>query len=176
VHGQASRFMSAAAVAAAIVLGTPDGAAAQAAGGNQRPASPAIVAYRKALMNSNSQHMNALRALVTADVNLPDHIRKHAQALADNGKLVSTQSASADYDMFPPESTHATSRATEAIWADKEAFTERVRAFQTATARLNEIAQRGGTKEQITAALTPVQQSCGGCHMAFRGPALPTGQ
>jgi len=168
--------MSAAAVAAAIVLGTPGSASAQAAGGNQAPASPAIVAYRKALMNSNTQHMNALRALVSADVNLPDHIKLHARALADNGKLVATQSASADYDMFPPASTHATSRATDAIWADREGFTQRVRAFQTATAALNEIAQSGGTKEQITAALTPVQQSCGGCHMAFRGPAIPTGQ
>jgi cytochrome c556 len=177
VHGQVSRFMSAAAVAAAIVLGTPDGASAQAAGGNQQaPASPAIVAYRKALMNSNTQHMNALRALVSADVDLPDQIKLHARALADNGKLVSTQSASADYDMFPPGSTHATSRATEAIWADRPGFSERVRAFQTATAALNEIAQRGGTKEQITTALTPVQQSCGGCHMAFRGPAPQTGQ
>ena len=163
--------MSAAAVAAAIVLGAPNSASAQAAGGNQQPADPAIVAYRKALMNSNTQHLNALRALVTADVNLPDHIKKHAQALADNGKLVSTQSASADYDMFPPGSTHANSRAMEEIWSNREAFTERVRAFQTATAALNEIAQRGGSKEQITAALTPVQQSCGACHMAFRKPA-----
>ena len=173
MHGHVSRFLTGAAVAAAVVLGTPGSAAAQQAGGNQ-PADPAIVVYRKALMNSNVQHMAALRALVTADVNLPDHIGKHAQALADNGKLMATQSASADYDLFPPGSTHANSRAMEEIWSNKEGFTERVRAFQVATANLNELVQRGKpTKEQIAAALTPVQQSCGACHMAFRRPAQP---
>src|SRR5262245_2851318 len=45
VHWQASRVMAAAAVAGAIFLGTPDGAAAQAGGGGgQQPADPAIVA------------------------------------------------------------------------------------------------------------------------------------
>jgi cytochrome c556 len=165
--------LAGAAVAAAVVFGTPGSASAQA-GGNQQPADPAIVVYRKALMNSNTQHMAALRALVSADVNLPDHIKRHAQALAENGKLMATQSASADYDMFPPGSTHANSRAMEEIWSNKAGFTERVRAFQVATASLNQLVQRGNpTKEQITAALTPVQQSCGGCHMAFRKPAQP---
>jgi len=177
VHGQASRLVGAAAVASAIFLGTAGSVSAQArpAGGSQQPADPAIVVYRKALMNSNTQHMNALRALVTADVNLPDHIRKHTQALADNGKLISTQSASADYDMFPPGSAHANSRAMDEIWSNREGFTERVRAFQVATANLNEVAQRG-TKEQVASALTPVQQSCGSCHTAFRKPAAPAGQ
>jgi cytochrome c556 len=170
--------MAAAAVAGAIFLGTAERAAGQAGGGGaQQPAAPAIVVYRKALMNSNAQHMNALRALVTADVNLPDHVKKHAQALADNGKLLATQSASADYDMFPPGSTDPSSRAMEEIWSNKEGFTERVRAFQVATSNLNDLVQRGSpTKEQIAAALTPVQQSCGGCHMAFRKPAQPAGQ
>jgi cytochrome c556 len=170
--------MAAAAVAGAILLGTTEHLAAQAGGGGaQQPAAPAIVVYRKALMNSNTQHMNALRALVTADVDLPDHLKKHAQALADNGKLMSTQSASADYDLFPPGSTDASSRAMDEIWSNKEGFTERVRAFQVATSKLNDLVQRGNpTKEQISAALTPVQQSCGGCHMAFRKPAQPAGQ
>ena len=178
MHGQASRYLAGAAVAAAIVLGAPGGVSAQArAGGGNQPADPAIVAYRKALMNTNAQHVAALRALLTADVNLPDHIKKHAQALADNGKLVATQSASAEYDLFPPGSTHANSRAMDEIWSNKEGFTERVRAFQVATSNLNDLVQRGNpTKEQITAALTPVQQSCGGCHMAFRKPAQPAGQ
>jgi cytochrome c556 len=168
-----SRILTGAAVAAAVVLVIPGSASAQQAGGNQ-PADPAIVVIRKALMNSNTQHMAAIRALVSADLNLPDHIKKHAQALADNGKLLATQSSSADYDLFPPGSTHANSRAMEEIWSNKEGFTERVRAFQVATANLSELVQRGNpTKEQITAALTPVQQSCGGCHMPFRRPAQP---
>jgi cytochrome c556 len=156
------------ALAATLLLGGVQGVAAQAAagggGGQQQPAAPPIVALRKALMNSNVQHVAALRALLGGEVNLPLHILKHTQALADNGAMIG--------QLFPEGgvTTHAMSRAKAEIWSDKEGFATRVRAFADATKNLNAVAQRG-FNDQTLEALNAVQPTCGGCHMPYRGPA-----
>ena len=56
------------------------------------------------------------------------------------------------------------------IWTKKDEFAARVTAFADVTRTLNEVAQRG-FNDQTLAALTPVRQSCGACHTAFRKPA-----
>lgn len=168
MHLSVKNIVSTGALAAALLLGGVEGVAAQAAaggGGQQAPAAPPIVALRKALMNSNGQHIAALRALLGGELNLPLHILKHTQALADNGAMLGA--------LFPQGAvtTHAMSRAKAEIWSDAEGFTTRVRAFADATKNLNAIAQRGFNNQTLEA-LNAVQPTCGGCHMAFRGPAI----
>jgi cytochrome c556 len=116
-------------------------------------------------MNSNTQHIAALRALLAGEVNLPFHILKHTKALADNGTMLGA--------LFPQGevTTHPLSRAKAEIWSDQEGFATRVRAFADATKTLNVIAQRG-FNDQTLEALNAVQSTCGGCHMAYRGPAI----
>jgi cytochrome c556 len=156
------------ALATALLFGGAPGVAAQAAagggGGQQQPAAPPIVALRKALMNANVQHVGALRALLSGEVNLPLHILRHTQALADNGAMLGA--------LFPEGgvTTHAMSRAKPEIWSAKDDFAAKVKAFADATRNLNAIAQRG-FNDQTLEALNAVQPTCGGCHQPYRGPA-----
>jgi cytochrome c556 len=162
------QIVSTGALAAALLVGGVQGIAAQApaggGGGQQAPAPPPIVALRKALMMSNQQHIAALRALLSGELNLPLHILKHTQALADNGAMLGA--------LFPSSgvTTHALSRAKPEIWSNSADFTAKVQAFADATKNLNAIAQRGFNDQTLTA-LNAVQPTCGGCHMPYRGPA-----
>jgi cytochrome c556 len=161
-------IVSTGALAVALLLGGAQGVAAQAAGGGgggqQAPAPPPIVALRKALMQSNVQHMGALRALLGGELNLPLHILKHTQALADNGAMMAA--------IFPADgvTTHPLSRAKGEIWSNNADFQAKVKAFADATKNLNAIAQRG-FNDQTLEALNAVQPTCGGCHTPYRGPA-----
>ena len=157
--------MAAATVAAAMFVGSVASLSAQATGGGgNQPADPPIVVYRKTLMNSNTQHMGALRALLSGQLNLPLDILHHTAALEASGKMFA--------NIFPEESTHANSRALEEIWTNKDDFAQKVQAFTRATQNLNAVAQRG-FNDQTMAALTAVQQTCGGCHTPYRRPAQP---
>jgi len=152
--------------AGAILFG--DAASLSAQAGDE---APAIVAYRKAIMNSNSRNLASLRALVSGEVDLPDHIRMRAAALAENGRMMMTQAIAGTHDVFPEGSLHSTSRASEEIWARSGDFTEANRAFAVAASNLETVAQRG-SMDEIQEALTATQQTCGSCHGEFRGPAL----
>src|SRR5690606_7321374 len=153
VHLSVKNAVSTGALAAALLLAGVEGASAQAAGGGNQPAPPPIVALRKALMISNQQHMAALRALLSGEVNLPLHILKHTQALADNGMMLG--------QLFPEGgvTTHATSPALPEIWSNKDDFAAKARAFADATKNLNAIAQRG-FNDQTLEALNQVQPTC----------------
>ena len=165
MHGPTKRWMAAAAVAAAMLAGSAGSLSAQGGGGGNRGAAdPPAIAYRKAMMNSNSQHLNSLRALLSGELNLPLHVLKHTAALAANGEMFA--------HIFPEGSTGANSRAMNEIWTQKDEFAARVKAFADATRKLNQIAQRG-FNNQTRAALTEAQQTCGACHTAFRKPAQP---
>jgi cytochrome c556 len=155
VHLSVKNVASAGALAAVLLVGGVQEVAAQ-------QADPAIVTLRKSLMVSNQQHIAALRALLSGDVNLPLHILKHTAALQANGEMLG--------QLFPEGSMHASSRAVEAIWSDSEGFTQRVRAFADATRNLNAVAQRG-FNDQTVEALSAIGPTCGGCHGTFRGPA-----
>ena len=163
MHLSVKNAVSTGALALALLLGGAPDLAAQAAGGGQ-PATPSIVALRKAIMVSNQQHIAALRALLSGEVNLPLHILKHTQALADNGMMLG--------QLFPEGgvTTHATSRAKAEIWGNKDDFSAKARAFADATKNLNAIAQRG-FNDQTLEALNAVGPTCGGCHTPYRGPA-----
>ena len=71
---------------------------------------------------------------------------------------------------FPANSAGEGSRALPAIWTDAAGFAARVQAIQTAANNLV-TAARGTDAAAIGTAQMAVQQACGACHMAFRGPA-----
>ena len=171
------KWMASAVLGAAMLVGSAETLSAQAApagGGQAAPASPPIVVYRKALMNANVQHMAALRALSSGELELPDQVRKHAAALRENAVLTLKNNGGI-HDLFPPGSLHATSRATAKIWDEPEEFTWRALAFQETASALFEVARGGGSAAQIRDAVGKVQVTCGGCHASMRGPAPPAG-
>ena len=161
MHGPVKRWIAAAAVVGAMLVGDAGNLSAQG-GGNRQAADPPVVAYRKAMMSSNSAHVNSLRALLSGELDLPSHVLRHTAALEANGKIFA--------HLFPEGSTHPNSRAMDEIWTKKDEFAARVTAFADATRTLNEIAQRG-FDDQTLDALTAVRQTCGGCHTPFRKPA-----
>ena len=187
------KWMASAIVAAAVLVGSAGTLWAQAApasGGQAAPASggqaapPAIVVYRKAFMNANAQHMAALRALTSGgeiglgETELRDHVRRHSAALRENAILM-TKVVGGNWDLFPMGSLHASSRATEKIWAEGEGgigveFAWRAQAFEQTASDLVQVAQKGSV-DQIREAVARVQVTCGGCHASMRGPALPAG-
>ena len=71
---------------------------------------------------------------------------------------------------FPAGSAGEGSRALPAIWSDAAGFTARIQAIQTAATALV-TAARGTDMAAVGTAQMAVQQACGACHMAFRGPA-----
>ena len=179
------RRMASAILAAAVLVGSAETLPAQAApasGGQAAP--PTIVLYRKAFMNANAQRMAALRALASGgetglgEIELRDHVRRHAAALQENAVLTTT-GMRGNYDLFPRGSVHPSSRATEKIWVEAEGgvgveFTWRVQAFEETAGDLVQVAQRGSV-DQIREAVGRVQVTCGGCHNSMRGPAQPAG-
>ena len=157
------------AAAAAMLVGSSVSLSAQA-GAADETEPPVIVSYRQALMRANAQRLGALRALSSGEIDLPEHIRWHSAALAENGRMMMTQATAGIHDVFPEGSTHATSRASEEIWERSGEFTERVRDFSVAANAVNEAAQ-GGSMEQIREAIAEVGRTCNGCHQEFRLPA-----
>jgi cytochrome c556 len=153
-----TRSVWAFALGAALLLGGAADATAQGRGG--APMTPQ--AYRVSLMQQFQANMAALTAVQAGTVGAPSHILGRA--------LVLQQLAMMARDAFPVGSAGEGSRALPAIWTDTTNFMARVQAIQTAA---NELvtAARGGNAEQITAARTALNGTCGACHMAFRGPA-----
>lgn len=166
MHGP-TKWMGAAAFAAAMMLGSAGNAAAQAAaGGAARPPDPPVIAYRKAMMQVNSQHQAALRALLSGQTvgTTDEDIEMHVEALANQGEMFSR--------IFPEGSTGPTSRAMDEIWTKKDEFAARVKAFADATNALKDTADKSDNAATL-AALAAVGQTCGACHTPFRKPAAP---
>ena len=81
--GSAKRLLGAGALAAVLLLSSAQAATAQ--GGGRRAADPPAIAYRKAMMAANQQHIAAMRALLSGEISHPADIQMHADALADIG-------------------------------------------------------------------------------------------
>ena len=158
--GSAKRLMGACALAAVLVTGSAQEAAAQ--GGGRRPADPPAIAYRKAMMVANRQHIGALRALLSGEISHPEDVKMHADALADIGWMFA--------GIFPEGSTGPTSRAMEEIWTMEEDFAAQVSAFRVATEALKAAAEKEDNAATL-AAVTAVNGTCRACHAPFRKPA-----
>jgi len=154
-----TRSLCAFALGAALLLGGAAEAAAQG-GGGAAPMTP--TAYRQGIMQHFGANMGALTAARNGAVGSQSHVLARATIIQQLAMMLT--------DAFPAGSITEGSRALPVIWENSAGFTERVQAIQTAANALVEAA-RSGNAEQIASAQTGVQQTCGACHTAFRGPA-----
>jgi cytochrome c556 len=155
----ASRWLCAVGVGVAVFVGMATDISAQGRGGGT-PLTP--VTYRQQLMQQNTQSMGALTALRGGLVGSADNLMGRA--------IILQQIAQALPDAFAQNDLTAPTRALPAIWSNSAGFATAIGAFQAATDALVE-ATRGGNAAAIEEAQGAVQQTCGGCHTDFRGPA-----
>jgi cytochrome c556 len=148
--------------AAAGVLATAMGAAAFAA---DEPAN--IVKYRKAFMGANGAHITMIAAVVKGEVSFGD-IATNAQALAEQGKLLT-----ANLEQLFPEGTAKgetgeKSAALPAIWEKWSEFEQAAQKFEEESAKFAEVAA-GGDQTAIAQQLGALgKNGCGNCHETFR--------
>jgi cytochrome c556 len=160
----AAAFAAAALFAGAGQLSAQGGGGGGGGGAQQNP-DPPIVAYRKAMMQMNGQHLTAIRTqLADGGLGNWEDVEMHAEAMANQGKMWS--------HMWPAGSTAPTSRAMDEIWSKPDDFAAKVKAFADATVALKAAADKED-KAATLAAAQGVQGTCGGCHMPFRKPAPP---
>ena len=145
-----SRITAAAALVAAFGFGAPDNVSAQD--------TPAEVTYRQNLMQGIRTNVLQIRAV--GNVSHPSHAVHYARALYGMGEMLG--------DAFANGSA-ANSGALPAVWQNRAAFDERVRAFEEATAQLLEAAEMRD-QAAIQAAVEAVGGTCGACHETFRAP------
>jgi cytochrome c556 len=121
------------------------------------------ITYRTtAIMQQFQANMGALTAIRNGTVGTPAHVLQRALIIQALTKTLD--------GAFPPNSGGEGSRALPAIWTDAAGFTARIQAIQTAADALV-TAARGTDMAAVGTAQMAVQQACGACHMAFRGPA-----
>ena len=157
-----SRWVWSAAAATAL-LATSIGAAAFAA---DEPAN--IVKYRKAFMGANGAHISMIAAVVKGEVSFTDGLAANAQALAEQGKLLT-----ANLQQLFPEGTakgevEVDTRALPVIWERWDEFQQAAQALQQESAKLVEVAE-SGDQAAIAQQLGALgRQACANCHETFR--------
>lgn len=148
--------------AAAGLLATTMGAAAFAA---DEPVN--VVKYRKAFMDANGAHITMIAAVVKGEVSFGD-IATNAQALAEQGKLLT-----ANLEQLFPEGTAKgetgeKSAALPAIWEKWSEFEQAAQKFEEESAKFAKTAA-GGDQTAIAQQLAALgKQGCGNCHETFR--------
>ena len=153
--------MSVAAVALAAM-----GLGGAVAWGADEPAN--VAKYRQNFMKANSAHLGMISAIVKGEVSMTDELVPHAQALAEQGKLVT-----ANLQLLFPEGTGKGAAGVETaalpvIWEQWGQFEEAAQHFEEESAKFAEVAQ-GGDMTAIAQALGQLgQRGCGGCHEDFR--------
>lgn len=147
--------LAALAFSLALALLIPGTAAAQDEGPEPTPETE----YRQSLMISLQQHMRALGALVSGDIEYADHVQAHASAIDGIATMAG--------DAFPEGTAGPGSRSSETIWDNWDAFVEKLEVLQTGAAALNAAAQ-SGDMAAVEEARGQVGSSCRGCHTDFR--------
>ena len=149
--------------AAALVLAATFGATATYAADEPEN----IVKYRKAFMDANGAHLTMIAAVVKGEVSFTDEMAAHAQALAEQGKLLT-----ANLQTLFPEGTGKGSgpdtAALPVIWEKWSEFEEHAQTLEQESAKFAEVVA-GGDMAAIGQQLgTLGKQGCGGCHENFR--------
>lgn len=116
--------------------------------------------YRQSTYKMVGQHMGAMAAMMKGKVDFSvEDFAKNAEAVAALSLLAPNG--------FEVEGLSDDTDAKESIWKDKEAFNEKMDAFQTTSAALAE-ATKTGDEGKIKAAFGPFSKTCKGCHSDYR--------
>lgn len=124
-------------------------------------ADEAALKYRQSLMEAIGGDMAAIGDILKYRMNLPGHVAAHADSMASHAKLISAA--------FERKVTAGPTDAEPAIWEKPDEFAQKVKDFETESAKLAEVA-RGSDPAALGAQVKAVGKSCGGCHDSFRKP------
>jgi len=150
--------------AAALVLASGLGAAVALAA--DEPAN--VVKYRKHFMDANGAHIAMIASVIKGEVSLSDQIAANANALAEQGKLLTASLQQLFPEGTAKGETAEKSAALPAIWEKWSGFEQAAQKFQEESAKLAEVAQ-GGDMAAIAQQLGALgKQGCGACHETFR--------
>ena len=161
-----TRSVCAFALGAALLLGAGEvsaqGGGGGRGGGGRGGAPMTPMAYRQGIMQQFQANVGALNAARQGQAGAANHVLLRAEIIQRLTQML--------LDAFPEGSAGEGSRALPAIWTNTADFQARIQAIQAAADGLVNAA-RGGNADQVQAAVMTLQQGCGACHMAFRGPA-----
>ena len=115
--------------------------------------------YRRSIMTALKGHAGAISMQVRGLAGNPDHVVKHANAIAGLIAELNT--------VFPEGSNVEDSEALPAIWEDPDAFAEALAKAEDAASGLSEAAA-GGDIQAIGGAFKNVGKDCKNCHESFR--------
>ncbi len=121
-----------------------------------------LVKYRKSVMKAIGGHTGAIAAVVKGEVSFGAHVANHARGIKDMSLIVP--------DIFPANSgpmDYADTGALPEIWEQPAKFKQAVTDFQSAAAKLADVAETGDG-QAIADGLGALGQTCGGCHKPFR--------
>lgn len=117
------------------------------------------IKYRKQVMAAMGAHIGAISLVNFGRVSHPDHLKAHANALADLGAQAKV--------IFPEGSGAGDTEALPLIWQEQERFGQAVAAVEKATADLK-TAVDAGNKAATAQAFKALGESCKGCHDRYR--------
>jgi cytochrome c556 len=150
--------------AAALVLASGLGAAVALAA--DEPVN--VVKYRKHFMDANGAHIAMIASVIKGEVSLSDQVAANANALAEQGKLLTANLKQLFPEGTAKGETAEKSAALPAIWEKWSDFEQAAQKFQDESAKLAEVAQ-GGDMAAIAQQLGALgKQGCGACHETFR--------
>lgn len=115
--------------------------------------------YRESIMTALKGHAGAISMQVRGLAGDPDHVAKHAKAIANLGTEL--------HAVFQKGSAVEGSEALPAIWENPADFAAALERAEKAMAALGEAADSGEI-EAIGVAFTNVGKACKGCHEDFR--------
>ncbi|MDP8912593.1 MAG: cytochrome c [Pseudomonadota bacterium] len=124
-----------------------------------RPDPAALVDQRQARMKALGGSMKTLTGFA-----------KGERTAADARKAAAVLSAARDMHRWWPQGTAkgaGDSKASPAIWTDKQRFAQRVAEYRQAAAAMDKAA-RSGDAAQVRAQLPALGASCKSCHTAFQ--------
>lgn len=119
------------------------------------------IKYRKAVMNGMAAHVSAFLLVNMGKVEHQDHLKAHANALADLGAQTRV--------LFPAGTDAGNTEALPLIWKEQEQFNQLITKLETATAGIRD-AVAANDKAGAMAAFKTLGESCKGCHDRYRKP------
>ncbi len=117
------------------------------------------IKYRKAVMEALSSHVAAFMLINFGKVEHQDHLKAHANALADLGAQAKV--------LFPAGTDVGDTDALPLIWKEQDRFTKLLGDLGTSTAKLRD-AVAANDKAGTMAAFKAVGEACKGCHDRYR--------
>lgn len=117
------------------------------------------IKYRKAVMSALSAHVGAFMLVNFGKVEHQDHLKAHANAIADLGAEAKV--------LFPAGTDTGDTSALPLIWKEQDQFKKLLTDLETSSAKLRD-AVAANDKPGTMAAFKAMGEACKGCHDRYR--------